>query len=87
MSNKGEIKAEGLAGRCGTCAHWTRYENAFEVSCYGKHAGTCESKGFIYEGGSRTPEDGLRYWDYEGYSAGFDTGENFGCIHWLKRES
>jgi hypothetical protein len=69
-------------GRCGTCKHWKRYTEKFDVEYHGAHAGTCESDKFVYYEGSKTPIDGLRYWDYEGYSAGFDTGESFGCIHW-----
>ena len=70
-------------GRCGTCKHWRRYTEKFEVEYHGKHAGTCNSNQFVYdEGRPQPPQAGLRYWDYEGYSAGFDTGEDFGCVHW-----
>jgi hypothetical protein len=27
----------------------------------------------------------LCYWDSESYSAGFDTGENFGCLAWAAK--
>ena len=70
---------EGL-GRCVTCKHWQRYTDTFDVECRGKHAGTCNSKRFVYD--EPLLHDGLRYWDQEGYSAGFATGENFGCVHW-----
>ena len=38
---------------------------------------------FVYTGKFDPPvkNDLLTYWDYEGYSAGFETGENFGCVH------
>lgn len=74
--------SEGL-GRCGKCKHWQRYSSDFDVDYHGKHAGTCKSDKFVYDGGPQPPQDGLRYWDYEGYSAGFDTGEDFGCVHWV----
>ena len=28
----------------------------------------------------------LLYWDYECYGAGFETGQNFGCIHFEKKD-
>ncbi len=74
--------SEGL-GRCGKCKHWRRYSMEFDVNYHGKHAGTCNSDKFVYDEGPQPPQDGLRYWDYEGYSAGFDTGEDFGCVHWV----
>jgi hypothetical protein len=62
---------------CGKCAHWTRIE-------FGEpHAGKCASDKFIY--GDQPPKDGLTYWDYESYKAGFETGEDFGCIHFSDR--
>ena len=48
------------------------------MSYHGAHAGTCKSDRFVYD--EKTPKDGLHYWDYESYSAGFDTGEDFGCV-------
>jgi hypothetical protein len=27
----------------------------------------------------------LCYWDSESYAAGFDTGENFGCLAWAAK--
>lgn len=33
------------------------------------------------------PRDGLVYHDYEGvHDCGFDTGENFGCVHHKERK-
>lgn len=68
--------------RCEDCRHWSRSPDE-------PQAGECRSPKFIYAGRYRggrkqrvTPVDGLRYWDYEGYSASFSTGESFGCIHW-----
>ena len=70
--------------RCGTCENFRRYTDAFDVEYHGKHAGTCNSDKFVYDEGHQPPPDGLRYWDYEGYSAGFAVGDQFGCIHWLR---
>jgi hypothetical protein len=68
---------------CKTCKHWKRYSEAFKIEYHGIHAGMCGSEKFIEaDSGTKVPVDGLRYWDYEGYSAGFETGENFGCVHW-----
>lgn len=72
-------------GRCGNCEFWLRYTEQFEVKHHGQHAGICESDQFVYNNMGSTPKDGLRYWDYEGYDAGFDTGENFGCVHFKER--
>ncbi len=69
-------------GRCKTCKHWERYTNAFEMKYYGTHAGKCGSKKFLYDG-QVTLQDGLSYWDHEDYGAGFNTGEDFGCVHWV----
>ena len=32
-------------------------------------------------------DDMLIYWDYELYSAGFEVGKNFGCIHFKKKDN
>ena len=56
----------------------------FDIESHGKHAGRCNSDKFIYDEDTKPPMDGLRYWDSEGYSAGFEVGENFGCIHWMR---
>ena len=64
---------------CKTCRHWKRATDKFDMEYHGKHAGQCSSDKFVYD--EKLPKDGLQYWDYEGYSAGFRTGENFGCIH------
>ena len=66
-------------GTCKSCKHFTRMESDFDKQYHGAHAGTCDSEKFIYEG--EVPKDGLSYWDYESYSAGFHVGEDFGCIH------
>ena len=47
--------------------------------------GECESPKFEYIDIGDMPEDDmLAYCDYEGYSANFEVGQNFGCIHHVK---
>ena len=65
---------------CKTCKHWTRTEGDFNISYHGAHSGNCDSDKFTES--DKVRPDGLNYWDYEGYSAGFETGEDFGCVHW-----
>lgn len=79
MSNDNE--SGGMLHRCATCKHWRRYTSELDVKYNGKHAGTCNSESFV-EGTGAPRANGLLYWDYEGHSAGFSTGENFGCVHW-----
>lgn len=76
---------EAVCGHCKTCDHWTRYKEPGDLRDHGTHTGTCSSKHFIYSDESEPPIAGLRYWDYEGCLAKFDTGEAFGCVHWVKR--
>lgn len=64
-----------MIGTCKDCKYWTR---RFDP----RWAGICDCSKFAYSGGGeRKEKDGLFYWDAEGYSAGFNTGEDFGCIH------
>lgn len=47
--------------------------------------GECNCNKFFYDNNELRPlNDKLEYWDYEGYSAGFYVGKNFGCIHFNK---
>jgi hypothetical protein len=72
---------------CKNCKYWERNKEK------NLNYGGCNSNKFEYdEGGyssnsvSATPDnknDELFYWDFEGYRAGFSTGENFGCVHFL----
>jgi len=57
---------------CKNCTHWEK--------------NNCDCDKFVYEGYDEPPIDGLVYWDYESYSAGFETGEQFGCIHFKRGE-
>ena len=76
--------------RCGACKNFERYTSEYDVRNRGGHAGTCKSNKFVEIEldmiSMESPADILRYWDYEGYSAGFDVGDQFGCIHWCKAE-
>lgn len=68
------------SGRCKTCQHWS------QAPCNTKPLGLCACPKFVYEKfDEETQADGLYYWDYEGYSAGFETGPDFGCVHWEVR--
>lgn len=61
---------------CKNCKHWKRYDFSEKHT----YMGTCSSIKFVYK--EDPSKDSLEYWDYEDYSAGFATGEDFGCIHW-----
>lgn len=71
---------------CGSCKHWKRVSEPFDIEYHGAHTGTCKSKSFVYQQRGEVPVNGLAYYDYESYSAGFYTGEAFGCIHWKKKD-
>jgi hypothetical protein len=73
---------------CKHCAYWERYSDAFNIKYHGPHAGECSCDKFTYsDDDSKVSRDGLQYWDYDGYSAGFETGELFGCVHFKKIKS
>lgn len=65
---------------CDVCKHWELDEDKYISKSI--LTGECKNNKFVYD--RDCPIDGLRYWDYEGYSAGFETGPKFGCIHWEK---
>ena len=74
---------------CETCAAWTQ-EEPRGCARLPKGFGYCVSPKFYYTGdGTDDPAEGevdcLTYWDCEGYGAGFETGKDFGCIHWTKK--
>ena len=70
---------------CGSCTHWKRVSESFDIKYHGAHTGECKSENFVYQQHGEVPVNGLAYYDCEGYSAGFYTGEAFGCIHWENR--
>lgn len=71
--------------RCKNCKYYKSTE---------KPRGECSNKNYIYTEDltwqeydkAKKYDDTLNYWDYESYMAGFNVGENFGCIHFKKRE-
>jgi len=64
---------------CKNCKWWKRLEGKI----YPGHTGDCNCEKWVEADGYVVcPIDGVEYWDFEGYSAGFYTGEDFGCIHW-----
>jgi hypothetical protein len=71
--------------RCKNCKYWTRTEKEEHNS--GLY-GDCNSSKFEYEIDRESLVDGdkLLYQDYEGFSAGFVTGEEFGCIHFKEAQ-
>lgn len=59
----------------------------FKYNKYLKNEHDCSNSHFKYTGDLSEPNsDDLSYSDYEGYSAGFSVGEDFGCIHWKQKE-
>lgn len=71
---------------CSTCKFWKRNEplkpgtqNRFGVCSNDAKFRYC---GEIWESDrAEMSPDCLQYWDSESYSASFETGESFGCIH------
>ena len=62
--------------RCKDCRFWE--VGGAMVDAFGH----CSCEKFIeYDGSDAFPRDALIYWDSEGYSAGFETGPDFGCVH------
>jgi hypothetical protein len=67
---------------CFNCRYWTK------VGYFGKDVyGQCGCEKFVYNDGTLESlnTDELHYWDIESYNACFETGKDFGCIHWEKR--
>lgn len=73
---------------CKNCKFWKRKSDIVgpkKIIVFRKPpAGDCKSQKFVDANdkpNDSCPKAGLRYWDYDGYSCGFETGPNFGCIH------
>lgn len=68
-------------GRCITCAHWNRIMDSYNNENIS--FGECHCRKLTYTGrdDGKHENDMLEYWDGDGYYAGFQTGEHFGCIH------
>ena len=67
---------------CGTCFFFSRYNLPKDINYRGARAGTCGNCHFKESDDPPVPIGGLRYWDYEGFSAGFEVDEAFGCVYW-----
>jgi len=63
---------------CKTCKYWTKNNCDYEYT----HLGDCDCPKWVDGCMGDAPPDGVKYHDYEGYMAYFETGEDFGCIHW-----
>ena len=68
---------------CKNCEYWSKKEPKYEGDA--KNAGVCSNDKFvfigIYDESEKLPDDGLSYWDFDNYFAEFNTGKDFGCIH------
>lgn len=73
-------------GTCKECRWWDRTNSMIEMFTKSSDYGICSHGKFNYcEGFSQfngTTDDYLVYCDGEGYHASFETGADFGCIHW-----
>ena len=74
-------------GKCKNCKYFNR--NADKI--YSNKFGNCNCNKFVYatsydkEDIDEKNADQLLYRDYEHYCADFEVGENFGCIHFMKK--
>jgi len=71
---------------CKDCMFWEPMEN--KGNWIGnRNQGDCSCKSFIeyISCDAEYPVDSLVYWDAEGYASGFNTGCDFGCIHWREK--
>ena len=71
---------------CKCCRSWEPVKNKGNWAGR-RNQGDCSCNSFIefISSDIKTPRDSLVYYDYEGYSAGFTTGSEFGCIHWREK--
>lgn len=72
--------------QCKKCKHYSPYKEDLS-----KGFGACNCPKFKYEIAYNWKENGLEkdnllYMDYEGYNAGIEVGEEFGCIHFKVKE-
>lgn len=77
---------------CKNCKFWKRLEKSEVAPSADCRFGRCSSVKFIYECDAPHSQfagdaDVLLYEDYEGWSADFVTGEDFGCIHYSGEEN
>ena len=69
---------------CKNCKFFQKNEFEWRSKKYGY----CNCKKFEYgtSGKKEKYKDKLYFKDYEGYSADFEVGEEFGCIHFEEKE-
>lgn len=70
---------------CKNCKYYFKFvDKPYKPQKYGD----CNCEKFEYEeyGNYKNIKDKLVYSDYEGYSAYFYVGEEFGCIHWKQKD-
>lgn len=69
---------------CKNCKYFKRNKDNYRSEKYGE----CSCDKFAYDSwiSEKEETDKLFYWDYEDYSANFNVGENFGCIHFEEKE-
>lgn len=72
---------------CKNCKYYNAYNenDGRDVIGYG----ICENPKFVYDCAScmhNKTKDMLLYMDYEGYEASVEMGEEFGCIHFERKE-
>lgn len=73
--------------KCKKCKYFKRNDGKYNSKKYGE----CISNKFEYGTSSdykdKPDTDKLLYMDYDWYSADFEVGENFGCIHFKSKEN
>jgi len=62
--------------RCKNCKHWEIVKQRTEISCRTGHCLSWKISYCIFN-----ESDSAMYYDSEDYNANFETGEDFGCIH------
>ena len=69
---------------CKNCKYYNDDNQYGKVKSYGE----CDCSKFIYDYDYEhcKEKDVLIYYDYESYNAGFKVGEEFGCIHFERKE-
>jgi hypothetical protein len=75
-----EVKMEKI---CKNCKYFNQDEDDKEIGY-----GTCACEKMIYDCAccfEPKEKDLLFYMDYEGYNASIEVGEEFGCIHFIKK--
>ena len=73
-----------MNNKCKNCKYFQRNTEPYDNNNFGE----CSCDKFVYDSyiNEKEETDKLFYWDYESYSADFNVGENFGCIHFEEKE-